>query len=71
MRSRQTEEDVLLTTKQVANRINSSTSFLEKGRVQGYGPAFIKICGAVRYRVSDVEEWLSRNTRQPGSSSHG
>ena len=71
MRSRPLDDDVLLTTKQVATRIKSSTSFLEKGRVQGYGPPYIKICGAVRYRLSDVEDWLSTNTHQPGSSRNG
>lgn len=60
----------LLNTERAARHLNVSPSFLEKGRIQGYGPRFIKIRGAVRYRTSDLEAWLDSNTRQPGGSCH-
>jgi predicted DNA-binding transcriptional regulator AlpA len=40
---------------------------LAKWRIYGRGPKYYKIHGAVRYRWSDVEEWLSRCATKPGS----
>jgi hypothetical protein len=40
-----------LTTVQAAEYLNLSESFLDKARVRGDGPAFIRIGGAVRYAV--------------------
>lgn len=42
------------------NRINVRT--LANWRSQGNGPSFVKIGGAIAYRLSDVEEWEKRNT---------
>ena len=42
------------------NRINVRT--LANWRSQGNGPNFVKIGGAIAYRLSDVEEWEKRNT---------
>lgn len=49
----------LLTTGQVANFTNMSVSWLNKGRIYGWGPKFICFGisgkgGAVRYRWSDI-----------------
>ncbi|MEY9575112.1 putative DNA-binding transcriptional regulator AlpA [Bradyrhizobium diazoefficiens] len=39
-----------------------SVSFLEKLRVVGGGPPFIKVGKAVRYKLSDVDTWLAART---------
>lgn len=35
-----------------------STSYMNKMRITGEGPAFIKIGKSIRYRVGDVRAWL-------------
>lgn len=40
---------------------------LSQWRYLGRGPAFIKLGGQVRYRLADLETWLTDNTVQPGS----
>ena len=44
-----------------------SASFLEKLRVVGGGPPFIKVGKAVRYKLSDVDAWLAERTRRSTS----
>ena len=58
----------LLTTKELANLSGFSTSYFEKGRVLGYGPAWIKLGGAVRYRLEDYEAWLIKGRIVPGKT---
>lgn len=51
-----------------------SVSTLEKARVSGGGPAFVKFGHRVGYRVEDLDEWarergrLKRSTADAGSS---
>ncbi len=60
-------EDRVLTTKQLAQYLGISTRSLERFRVDGSGPKFVKL-GAdklrarVVYRWSDVQAWLGSNT---------
>lgn len=54
----------LLTTKEVATLTGLSVSFFNKRRIYGGGPKFLRLnanskIGAIRYRLSDVLEWLS------------
>jgi predicted DNA-binding transcriptional regulator AlpA len=44
-----------------------SKSFLEKLRVTGDGPRFIKIGKAVRYKVADIDAWLAAQARNSTS----
>jgi hypothetical protein len=44
-----------------------STSYLEKLRVVGGGPPFIKVGKAVRYKLADLDTWLEEQKR--GSTS--
>ena len=44
-----------------------SIATLEKLRVYGGGPAYMKLGKAVRYRVSDLEDWM--NARRVRSTS--
>ena len=47
-----------------AELLGVSESWLEKARVTGTGPAFIKLSGGiVGYLISDLEEFLARRRR--------
>jgi predicted DNA-binding transcriptional regulator AlpA len=62
-------DDRLLTTAEVAERLRVSTSFLAKARVTGLGPRFIKIGRSCRYRLSDVESY-ERSRARTSTSEH-
>ena len=44
-----------LAQKELARRWGYSTRTLERWRVAGHGPKFLKLNGRVRYRLEDVE----------------
>jgi predicted DNA-binding transcriptional regulator AlpA len=48
-----------LDTAAAADFVGLSKSALEKLRCFGTGPKYLKLNRAVRYRVSDLEAWLS------------
>lgn len=52
----------LLTTNQAAAMLVMSADELARLRMTGGGPKFIKIGRRVRYRTTDIEEWLSLRT---------
>lgn len=58
-----------LTPADLANRWNLSQRTLERWRVLGWGPCFLKIGGRVAYRLEDVEsyerEHLHASTSEP------
>lgn len=54
----------LLRTTDAAKRLGVSTSYLEKQRHFGTGPAYVKLGRAVAYRESDLEAWVAANIRQ-------
>ena len=66
---------VPLDTLAAARHIGLSKSTLEKLRVFGGGPKYLKLGKAVRYRVEDLDAWLAAriisNTSQhaPGLNS--
>jgi predicted DNA-binding transcriptional regulator AlpA len=57
----------LLTQRQCAEALALSERTLERLRVSGAGPKFLRIRHLVRYRPSDVEAWLA--SRIVGSTS--
>ena len=59
----------LLTAKQAARYLSISTKWLANQRWQGTGPNFIRVGGAVRYRVSDLEQFLEEAVVQPAGES--
>lgn len=67
----------VLTTAEAAAYLSVSRSWLEKARLQGRGPRYIR-CGArVLYRISDLDAFLAgatvetRDTRvSPGAIRH-
>jgi predicted DNA-binding transcriptional regulator AlpA len=46
----------------VATRLGISVRTLERKRCDGTGPRFVRVGRAVRYRESDLVEWLVRQT---------
>lgn len=49
---------VLLKTREAATHIGLAVTTLEKMRVYGGGPKYLKLGRAVRYRIDHLEEWL-------------
>jgi hypothetical protein len=58
---------ILLNTRQAAERCCLSPRTLEKRRVTGGGPLFIRLGGAVRYRLEDLDSWIAANRRRSTS----
>lgn len=59
----------LLTAKQAARYLSISTKWLANQRWQGTGPKFLRVGGAIRYRVSDLEKFLEEAVVQPAEGS--
>ena len=53
----------LLTQKRLSDLIDVSERTLERWRVEGTGPAFVKAGRKVLYRTVDVDDWLLANQR--------
>ncbi len=51
----------LIDDKEVSRLTGLSRHRLQTLRVRGGGPAFVKIGHSVRYRVSEIESWLTKN----------
>jgi len=60
----------LLTTDQAAERCNLSPRTLEKFRVVGGGPIFVRLRGSVRYRLEDLDAWVADNRHRTTSDDH-
>lgn len=58
------DDDDLLDTPEAAAWLGTSNVWLESGRVQNYGPPFIRLSSrVVRYRRGDVIKWLKSRTK--------
>jgi excisionase family DNA binding protein len=53
----------LLTTQEAADLLGVSARTIEGLRLKGGGPRFVKIGGAVRYRLASLEDYLQRQER--------
>ncbi len=51
-------QEKLLSTKELAEYIGVTQTTLRQYRIDGCGPAYIKFGNRVRYRISDVENWI-------------
>ena len=60
--SRVTEYDALLNETQAAQILNLSIRTLQAWRVRGSGPVFIQAGRAVRYRRTDIFQWVEAHT---------
>lgn len=55
----------LLSVEEISIALKLSKSSLARRRVQGNGPAFVKLpSGQIRYREKDVCRWVEENTVQ-------
>ena len=61
--------DQLLTTDQAAERLGVSPNHLEKLRVIGGGPGFVKLGRAVRYEPTALQDWVASCRRRSTSES--
>lgn len=52
-----------LSTLDAAKYIGISASWLNKSRMTGTGPVYMKIGGKVRYSVQDLQNWLAERRR--------
>ncbi|MCM2399441.1 helix-turn-helix domain-containing protein [Rhizobium sp. S95] len=53
----------LLKTPQAAAYIAKSASWLNKSRMDGSGPVYMKNGGSVVYRPLDLDAWMASNRR--------
>ena len=53
----------VLDTKRAATYVGLSASTLNKLRVNGDGPAYVKLGRAVVYRIKDLDDWLLEHRR--------
>lgn len=53
----------LLTPKQAARLLNLSVSWLAKRRLEGNGPLYSKLLGAVRYDEATLRQWMKSQQR--------
>jgi hypothetical protein len=56
----------VLTQTQAAHYLNRGLRTLALWRGRGYGPAFVRIGGAIMYRVADLQTFIERNRVVPG-----
>ncbi len=59
---------ITLTTPEAAQYLRLSVATLNKWRVYGGGPPFVKLGRAVRYRLNDVEDFMSARRRSSTSN---
>jgi predicted DNA-binding transcriptional regulator AlpA len=57
----------LLTEQDASERLGLSVRTLQKWRLQGSGPRFIKLGAAVRYDPTDLDEYIERGRRRSTS----
>lgn len=62
---RKDQENLLLTEREAAQLLAISNYFLRRDRISNspVGIPYLRIGAAVRYRRSDLEEWIERRMR--------
>ena len=53
-----------MTTREAADYLRLKQQTLHNWRCLGQGPSFVKVGRLVRYRLSDLEEYLDRQTTE-------
>lgn len=62
-KSREMLGNSLLTTLEAAEFLRIEKRTLENWRVSGRGPSFVRLGGAVRYKIVALEKFISENER--------
>ena len=57
----------MLTTQEASEYLRISHKTLERWRWEGTGPCFIKLGGAVRYRLQDLDDYVEGEIRSSTS----
>lgn len=65
------DQRTLLKTREAARRVALSPRTLERLRVTGGGPEFVKMGHAVRYSVPKLKKWLKKCNRKSTSDDGG
>ena len=58
---------VLLTPREVAERLRCSERKLERHRLHGDGPPFVKFGATIRYPLDDLTKWIAGRMRRSTS----
>ena len=61
----------LVNEREAARLVGFSVAALIKWRREGRGPRYIRVGRSIRYRVSDLVEWIQRHTVGQSSSACG
>ena len=64
-------EQLFYTQKYLSDLIEVSERTLERWRVEGTGPAYVKAGRKVLYRPADIEAWLASSLRTSTSEKIG
>lgn len=62
---------VYLTTEETADRLRLKTTTLERWRVDGNGPVFLKLGRRVVYPLAQLDEWVAAKIRHSTSDRGG
>jgi hypothetical protein len=54
-----------LTEAEAAKYIGAKQETLTKWRYRGTGPAFLKLCGKIRYQISDLDAFIQASRHIP------
>ena len=54
-------ETRLLTEKEAADHLQLSVKTMQRWRYLCSGPRYLKLNGSIRYRLSDLDEWVGAN----------
>ena len=68
MRATLDDRTSTLSPAEAATRLGVESSTLANWRWNGSGPAYLKVGGRVRYRLSDLADWLDQQTRTSTSA---
>lgn len=60
--------DELINEREAAQILAVAVRTLQWWRIRGGGPKFVKLGRAVRYRRSDLLDWIDANTRRSTSA---
>jgi len=67
MQKDQTEQ-LFWDEKELSSAMRMSLAWLRKSRMAGTGPPFFRFGSAIRYRVTDAQEWI--NSCPSGGAGH-
>jgi phage terminase Nu1 subunit (DNA packaging protein) len=61
-------QDKLIKSRELAGMLDVAPVTVRSWRMRGIGPPFLKQGNLVRYRLSAVERWISKNTNGESAS---